>query len=216
MVVAIFLPFVAGLESSTFLPKGNNTPQTTSNSANATVCTINAESELTLLVLNSTDGMTIRSAPVQAQFLAPECPPNPHTTATLNPVMTNSSGYVAFAGEVGEYYLTVKGVYSVIAETGPGRLTCVTLGIPNGNTTIAYSGFLESSSRFGFSPHHKALATGLKSHPQVVQPHQNRAVESDRPYNHFSCSHCLVNKGLVSESIPASHVGLETWPSPNQ
>ena len=88
MAAVIVLAFVAGLGSSTLLLRGSNTSATTTSSSISTVCVINAEGEVDLQVLNSTTGEPIGSAPVQAQFLAPECPPNAHTTATLNTTMT--------------------------------------------------------------------------------------------------------------------------------
>jgi hypothetical protein len=147
----LVLAFLAGLGSSTVLLKSNGTSGSTSSSTILTICTIPDEGQVIMQVLNSTNGRPIPSAPVQAEFLAPECPPNPHTTVTLNTTLTNSTGYVAFGGEVGEWFLSVDGyAYSVSATTLPGQIACVTLGIPSGETHITYSGFLEPSCRFGF------------------------------------------------------------------
>jgi len=151
LVIILVMAFLAGLGSSTVLLKANSTSGTTSSSTISTTCTIPDEGQVIMQVLNSTNGRPIPSAPVQAEFLAPECPPNPHTTVTLNTTLTNSTGYVTFGGEVGEWYLSVSGyVYSVTATTLPGQIACVTFGIPSGETHIMYSGFLEPSCRFGF------------------------------------------------------------------
>ena len=155
LVITLVLAFLAGLGSSTVLLKGNSTSGSTSSSTILTMCTIPDEGEVIMQVLNSTNGRPIPSAPVQAEFLAPECPPNPHTTVTLNTTLTNSTGFVTFGGEVGEWYLRASGyAYSVGATTLPGQITCVTLGIPSGDTSITYSGFLVPSCQFGLPPRH--------------------------------------------------------------
>jgi len=151
LVVALVLAFLAGLGSSMFLLKGNRAPSSTSSSTVLTMCTIPDEGQVIMQVLNSTNGRPIPSAPVQADFLAPECPPNSYTTVTMNTTLTNSTGYVTFGGEVGEWSLRVDGsAYSVSVTTLPGQIACVTLGVPSGETHIVYSGFLEPSCRFGF------------------------------------------------------------------
>ncbi|MGD0319069.1 MAG: hypothetical protein ABSB56_05200 [Nitrososphaerales archaeon] len=140
MVTVTVLAFVAGLGSSTLILRGSNTSTTTTSSSISEVCSISAEGEVILQVLNSTSGKPIGSAPVHAQFLAPECPPNVDTTTTLSTTMTNSTGFITFGGEVGQYYLSVDGyTYSVVVSALPERVTCVTLGIPSGETNITYS-----------------------------------------------------------------------------
>ena len=127
----------------------------TNSSSMSTSCTILAEGQVIMQVVNSTNDKPIPSATVQAEFLASECPPNPHTTTTLSPMMTNGTGFVTFGGEVGNWYLTVNGYgYPVEVSTLPERNTCVTFGLPSGETSITYSGFLETSCRFGLPPHH--------------------------------------------------------------
>jgi hypothetical protein len=167
VVIVMVSAFLAGLGSSTLLSKSGVTTigtttvgttttvttiiGTTSAPTILTICTIPADGELVMRVLNSTSGEPIVSAPVQAQFSTPGCTSGSHTTVTLNTPSTNSTGYVEFGGEVGEYFLSVDNyVYSVVVSTLPGRITCVTLGIPSGETHVTYSGFLESSCRFGF------------------------------------------------------------------
>jgi hypothetical protein len=140
MVAVIVLAFVGGLGSSTLILRGSSTSTTTTSSSISTTCVISAEGEVVLQVLNSTSGKPISSEPVQAQFLAPECPPNPHTTTTLNQTITNSTGFVTFGGEVGQYYLNMDNyAYSAVVSTLPERTTCVTLSIPSGETNITYS-----------------------------------------------------------------------------
>jgi hypothetical protein len=146
MAAVIVLAFVAGLGSSTLVLRGSNTSATTASSSISTVCSIAAEGEVVLQILNSTTGEPIGSAPVQAQFLAPECPPNAHTTTTLNMTLTNSTGFVVLGGEVGQYYLGVDGyAYTVVVSALPERATCVTLSIPSGETHIAYSATFQFS-----------------------------------------------------------------------
>jgi hypothetical protein len=136
-----------GLQSSTI--------ESTSSSAISTSCTILAEGQVIMQVVNSTTGNPIPSATVQAEFLPPECPPNPNTTSTSSPMVTNGTGFVTFGGEVGNWYLTVNGYgYPVEVSTLPERSTCVTFGLPSGDTSITYSGFLESGCQFGLPPHH--------------------------------------------------------------
>ena len=86
--------------------------------------------------------MPLSSVPIQVSFLAAECPPNPHTTATLSQIMTNESGIATIGGGVGEYYfsLTYFGInYNVNASMGPEAATCITLGIPSGNVNVTNS-----------------------------------------------------------------------------
>lgn len=112
----------------------------TTSTGTSTTCIIEAEGEVLLQVLNDTSGKPIASIPVQAQFQAPPCPPNPHTTTTLNETFTNSTGFVTFGGEVGEYHLRINNyAYSVVVSTLPERTTCVTFSIPSGETIIKYS-----------------------------------------------------------------------------
>ena len=134
----IVLAFVAGLGSSTLL-RGSSTSTATSSSI-STECMILAEDEVVLQVLNSSSGKPIGAVPVHAQVVAPECTPNAYTTTTLSATMTNSTGFVTFGSELGQYNLSVDGyAYSVIASVLPERVTCVTLGIPSGETNITYS-----------------------------------------------------------------------------
>jgi len=152
---------LTGAISSWTVTNCNASPQTSTSESNinsstiSTSCTILAEGQVILQVVNSTNDKPIPSATVQAEFLAPQCPPNPHTTTTLSPMTTNGTGFVTFGGEVGNWYLTVNGYgYPVEVSTLPERNTCVTFGLPSGNTSITYSGFLESSCQFGLPPHH--------------------------------------------------------------
>jgi len=139
MAVVIVLAFVAGLGSSPFLLRGGKASMASGSSA-STTCVISAEGEVVLQVLNSTSGRPVASASVQAQFLALACPPNPHTTTTLNATVTNSTGFVVFGGVVGQYSLSVDGyAYPLVVSALPERTTCVTLSLPSGETHIAYS-----------------------------------------------------------------------------
>ena len=152
LVIGLVLAFLAGLGSSTILLRNNNTSGTTSIATISTVCTIPDSGEVIMQLLNSTSGRPIASAPVQVEFLEPLCPPNPHTVITLSPMMTNSTGYVAVGGEVGDYTFRVSSYeYSASATVGPGQIACITLGIPSGETHVTYSGFMATTMcHFGF------------------------------------------------------------------
>ena len=153
IVIFVVLAFLAGLGSSTVLLRGGSTSGITSSSNISTICTIPDSGAVIMQVLNSTNGRPIVSAPVQVEFLEPECPPSPRTVTTLSQMMTNGTGYVAIGGEVGDYTLSVRGyAYSASATVGPGQIACVTLGIPSGETHVTYSGFMAASvsCRFGF------------------------------------------------------------------
>lgn len=141
LVVAILVGAGAG-----YFIGVDSVSSSTSQTSVATTCTIPDEGEVMMQVLNSTNGDPIGSAQVQAQFLAPECQPNPHTITTLSPMTTNSSGYVTLGGEVGEYILGVVGSgYSVGVAVGPGQIACLTIGIPSGETHVTYTGFMATS-----------------------------------------------------------------------
>jgi hypothetical protein len=143
MVAVVLLAFVAGLGSSTLLQRGSNTSTTSTtvtSSSILTECTILAEGDVILHVLNSTSGKPIGAVPVHAQFLAPVCNQNAPTITTMNTTMTNSTGFVTFGGVPGQYYLSVDNYYpSVVVSALPERTTCVTLSIPTGETRITYS-----------------------------------------------------------------------------
>ena len=144
MVIVMVLAFLVGLGSSTILVKNGSASGTTSTS---TSCMIPDEGQVLLQVTNSTSGKPIARAPVYAQFVSQGCSPNTFTTVNLNTTLTNATGFVTFSGEVGEYHLNLHtfGNYFVDVLTNPGETACVTLGIPSGETSIAYSGFPESS-----------------------------------------------------------------------
>jgi hypothetical protein len=116
----------------------------TSNSGVSTTCVINAEGELIVKVLNSSNGEPIGSVPFQVEYLYPYCPPNPHTIQDLGTMKTNASGIILLGG-LGEYYLAINdfgyrfGTYSVNASIGAETTTCVTIGIPSGDLSISYS-----------------------------------------------------------------------------
>jgi hypothetical protein len=133
MVVVGAMAFLAGLGSSSTLPR------VSSSTTISSTCTIYDEGWVIIQVLNSTNGRPIGSESVKAQFLAAECPPNPHTTFTLGPEMTNSTGYVTFGGEVGQYYIGTGSSYPVVVSTFPGTFTCVTFSVPSGETLITYT-----------------------------------------------------------------------------
>lgn len=158
MVAVVVLAFLAGLGSSTVLLRGSSASGSTSNPSVSTQCTVAAEGEVLLQILNSTSGEPIPNAPVQAQVTPFYCNSTPPTTISLNTTLTNSTGYAEFGSELGEYHLTLYsyGNYFADASTLPEKTTCVTLGIPSGDTSITYSGFLESSCQFGLPPHHQA------------------------------------------------------------
>jgi hypothetical protein len=144
MVIVIVSAFLAGLGSSAILSKNGSATGTTTTS---TTCVIPDEGQVLLQVMNSTSGRPIADAPVYAQFLSQGCSPNTYTVVDLSTTLTNATGFVTFSGEVGEFHLNLHtfGNYFVDVSTNPGETACVTLGIPNGTTNIAYSGFLESS-----------------------------------------------------------------------
>ncbi|HZY95114.1 MAG TPA: hypothetical protein VFE98_09730 [Candidatus Bathyarchaeia archaeon] len=146
MVIVMVLAFVASLGFSALLQRSSN-PGTTTTSSVSTVCTIMAEGEIIMQVLNSESGKPIGGVLVRSQFLPPECPPNPHNTVTLNTTMTNGAGFVILGGEVGEYYLSVdgNGYPGVTLSILPERATCVTLNIPSGETRITYSATFQFS-----------------------------------------------------------------------
>jgi len=127
---------------------GNHTSNgTTTTTSLSTECTVAAEGQVLLLVLNSTNGKAIPDAPVQAQVTPFYCNSTPPSTISLNTTMTNSTGYVEFGPDLGIYHLTLNtyGNYFVYASTLPEQTTCVTLSIPSGETTIKYSGSFQFS-----------------------------------------------------------------------
>ncbi len=139
MVFVVVLAFLAGLVSSTLLLQRNGT-STTSSSSVPTLCTVAAEGQLILQVLNSTNGKPVAFAPVYGQFIS-GCS---YIPINLNGTSTNATGFVTFGGEVGEYHLNLHtlGNYFVYASTNPGETTCVTLSIPSRETHITYGGLL--------------------------------------------------------------------------
>jgi hypothetical protein len=120
---------------------GTQTSSTTTSSGISTICSIAAEGQLVVKVLNGSNGEPIGSIPIQVENLYPECPPNPHTTQDMGTMDTNGTGIILLGG-LGEYYLTINyGLrsFSVNASIGPEITTCVTLGIPSGDLSISYS-----------------------------------------------------------------------------
>ncbi len=148
MLAVIAFAFVTGFVAGTFSPKNNTVTIFTSQTAStvttnsvSTSCVILAEGNLILTVLNSSSGKPIGSVPITIAHLAPDCPPNPHTTSSLGTMNTNGSGIITICCDVGEYYLKVNylGGYSVNASIGPERATCITLRLPSGELSIIYS-----------------------------------------------------------------------------
>jgi 5-hydroxyisourate hydrolase-like protein (transthyretin family) len=120
---------------------------TNTSTSTSTECTVNAEGQVLLHVLNSTSGKPIPDAPVQAQVTPFYCNSTPPTTISLNTTMTNGTGYAEFGADLGIYHLTLTtyGNYFVYASTLPEQTTCVTLSIPSGETIIKYSGSFQFS-----------------------------------------------------------------------
>ncbi len=139
MVILVVTAFLAGLGASTLILRGNGTSATNS-TGDGTLCTVAAEGQLILQVLNSTNGKPVAFAPIYGQFVS-GCS---YTPINLNGTTTNATGFVKFGGEVGEYHLNLHtlGNYFVDASTNPGETTCVTLSIPSRETHITYGGLL--------------------------------------------------------------------------
>ena len=151
LVVAVLagagVGYLVGMnESGNQTSKGATTTSNTSTST-STECTVNAEGQVLLLVLNSTSGKSIPDAPVQAQVTPFYCNSTPPSAISLNTTMTNSTGYAEFGADLGVYHLTLNtyGNYFVFVSTLPEQTTCVTLSIPSGETTIKYSGSFQFS-----------------------------------------------------------------------
>jgi len=127
---------------------------------------------------------------------------------------TNGTGFVVFGGEVGDWYLTVNGYgYPVEVSTLPERNTCVTFGLPSGNTSITYSGTFESSCQFGLPPHHNTVTTTVtttqvSTTTSLVKPSSGPLVILGA-----SISHDLPQKALTfsySKSLnSSSYVAIE-------
>jgi len=134
LVVVIVLAFLAGLGSSTVLLGG------TSNSTTSTQCSTIATSQVRLQVVNSTSGKPVASASVYGEVDYGDCSGS-YTSITLDTALTNATGFAFFGPEIGTYHLTVQahGNYFVDASTRPFVVTCVTLSVPSGETTIKYS-----------------------------------------------------------------------------
>jgi len=142
VVVAILAGAVAGYVVGANVSESETSKSTsTTSTSTQTTCIIPAEGEVLLQVLNSTSGKPILSVPVQGQLTPIPCGSNSQTTIPLNTTLTNGTGYAEFGPELGEYHLTLHalGNYFVDASTLPERTTCVTLGIPSGETVIEYS-----------------------------------------------------------------------------
>ncbi|HZW84852.1 MAG TPA: hypothetical protein VFE91_02985, partial [Nitrososphaerales archaeon] len=77
---------------ATFL---SNRPQS---GGNLTTCTINVEGNLDLRIVNSSNGNPIPGAQVEVSNLYPICPPNPHTTAVVGILTTDSNGSISVGG----------------------------------------------------------------------------------------------------------------------
>ena len=147
LVVAILAGAGAGYLVSANVSGNKTSNSTTITTSISTECTVNAEGEVLLLVLNSTSGKSIPDAPVQAQVTPFYCNSTPPTTISLNTTMTNGTGYAEFGADLGIYHLTLTtyGNYFAYASTLPEQTTCVTLSIPSGETIIKYSGSFQFS-----------------------------------------------------------------------
>jgi len=147
LVVAIIAGAGAGYLVGVDVSENQASKGTTTTTSLSTECTVNAEGQVLLLVLNSTSGKAIPNTPVQAQVTPFYCNSTPPSTISLNTTMTNSTGYAEFGADLGIYHLTLStyGNYFVYASSLPEQTTCVTVSIPSGETTIKYSGSFQFS-----------------------------------------------------------------------
>jgi len=105
------------------------------------ICTVMAEGNLILTVLNSSNNKPIDGIPVGTTEVAPECQ-NSYSTINLTKMFTNASGIVTLCCDVGNYNFTITylgATYSANATIEPERATCVVIDIPSGRVNVTYS-----------------------------------------------------------------------------
>ena len=157
-IITITISFVAGFGLTYFSTGGNSTMSGKTTTTTTTIarispgnnsilvsayrsCTVTAEGNLILTIVNDSFGAPISSVPVRVEYVGSVCSVNQNKTVHLGIASTNGSGVITICCELGDYYFHVNyiGSYTIIGSIWAERATCIRLGIPNGEVTILHS-----------------------------------------------------------------------------
>ena len=157
-IITITISFIAGFGLTYFSTSGNSTMSSKTTTTATTIarvspgnnsilvstyrsCTVTAEGNLILTIVNDSVGSPISSVPVRVEYVGSVCPVNQNKTVVLGIANTNGSGVITICCELGDYYFRVNyiGSYTIIGSIWAERATCIRLGIPNGEVTILHS-----------------------------------------------------------------------------
>lgn len=109
------------------------------------VCTITAEGEIYLTVVNSSNSKPISGMHVQTTETSPALSPNcaePYPTVSLGDKITNASGVISICCDVGSYNFTMTyngENYNASALVYPEETTCIAMHVPSGMVNVTHS-----------------------------------------------------------------------------